>query len=381
MITFIPPNINLLRNDEARGAYSNTPPNSRIEERNTSRIEAKKQIDALEADGTLHTKIDALTLLWEDDSSLITIAQLVQFTALNFDLDISRQKMIATKFWTFCTGEHGTTLAWYESSPDVYTVRFTMAGTACSIMGGDEVYLLCCFTREVFKARCTRIDIQVTDKLGKIQINDVVNAVEAGKYCGFFDYSIINSKRGKYKGTTVYFGSRNGQKFGRLYDKFAESRGREDGIRYEVEFKESLADEAYRAYSSSANSARLATLSVLLKGAFRLCERVSRNMYECPTLDFWQEFMDRISTVHLSIKIARQPTTIAKKVAWVRRNVSKSIGMLLDAIGWERLNDLLSHEIAAARASYTKQDDRVIEEYRKYPGAVWDESDIFYNLI
>jgi hypothetical protein len=91
--------------------------------------------------------------------------------------------------------------------------------------------------------------------------------------------------------------------------------------------------------------------------------------------------MDRISTVHLSIKITRQPTTIAKKIAWVRRNVSKSIGMLLDAIGWERLNNLLSHEIAFARTKYTKQDDRTIEEYRKYPGAVWDESDIFYNLI
>jgi hypothetical protein len=381
MITFIPPNINLLRNDEARGAYSNTPPNSQIEKRNTARIEAESQIEALELDGTLHPKIDALTLLWEDDAGLGTFNQLIQFTGLHFDLDISWSKTIATKLWTFCTGEHGTTLAWYESSPDVYTFRFTMAGTACAVMGADEVYLLCCFTNEVFKARCTRIDIQVTDKLGKIQINDVVNAVEAGKYCGFLNYSIINSKRGKYKGTTVYFGSRNGQKFGRLYDKFAESRGRETGTRYEVEFKESLANESYLAYSASANPERLATLSALLKGSFRLCERTSRNLIECPTLEFWQEFMDRISTVHLSIKITRQPTTIAKKIAWVRRNVSKSIGMLLDAIGWERLNNLLSHEIAFARTKYTKQDDRTIEEYRKYPGAVWDESDIFYNLI
>lgn len=380
-ITNISENINLLRNEVALGAYSNTPPNSRIEERNTAVIEQQETIDALEADGTLHPTIDALTLLWEDDASLGTIVDLARFLGIEFAVSESYTKNIGAKSWTFCTGQYGTSLAWYESSLDVYTIRFTMSGVACSTFGTDEVYLLCCYAKEFLKARCTRIDIQVTDRLNLISIDEVIDAINSGNYAGFKNYSILQSKRGKYKGTTVYFGSRNGQKFGRLYDKFAESRGRENGIRYEVEFKESLADAAFTAYSASDNPLRMATLANLLSGAFRLCEKVDKNLYLCPTLKFWDDFINRITTVHLSIKLSRKPTTIAKKLDWVRRNVVKSIGMLLDAIGWERLNMVLSHGVQDARARYSKSDERVIQEYRDYPGAIWDIDDSLFGLV
>jgi DNA relaxase NicK len=374
-------NVNLLRSDLARGAYSNTPPNSRIEERNTAVIAQQEAIEALEADGTLHPKIDALTLLWEDDTNIDTIAHLSRFLGMEFAVADGYTKNIGTKNWTFCTGEYGTSLAWVESSPGVFTIRFTMAGVACSALGTDEIYLLCCYAKEFLKARCTRIDIQVTDRLNLIDIDQVIDALNNGNYAGFKNYSILHSKRGKYKGTTVYFGSRNGQKFARLYDKFAESRGAESGIRYEVEFKESLADAAFCAYSASDNPLRLATLANLLSGAFRLCEKIDKNLYLCPTLKFWDDFINRITTVHLSIKIVRRPTSIAKKIQWMRRNVVKSLGMLLDAIGWERLNLLLSVGISEARLKFTKFDELIIREYTEYPGAVWDTSDIFYGLV
>jgi hypothetical protein len=381
MLTNVRENVNLLRNDRALGAYSNTPPNSKIEERNTAETEAREAAEALEASGILHPRIDALTLLWEDDMSLGTIVSLSQFLSLEFDILGGYTKDIATKKWTFCRGELGTTIAWYESSPDVFTVRFTMAGVACSTLGADEVYLLCCFAREYLKARCTRIDINVTDKLNLIKLDDVINSLETGNYCGFRDYEIRHSKRGKYKGTTVYLGNRNSEKFGRLYDKYAESRGLESGIRYEVEFKESLANEAFIAYSDSGNTNRLATLANVLTGAFRFIDKIDKNLCKCPTLKFWDDFINRITTVHLSIKITRKPTTIAKKVEWMRRNVVKSIGMLLDALGWSRLNLLLSEGVEKARLKYTKFDHLAIEEYLKYPGAIWSLDDTLYNLI
>lgn len=381
MVTNVRENVNLLRGDRAVGAYSNTPPNSRIEERNTAEIEAREAIEALEADGALHPKIDALTLLWEDEPDLNTIASLTKFLGLEFDILGGYSKVISTKKWTFCKGELGTTIAWYESSPDVFTVRFTMAGVACSALGTDEIYLLCCFAKEYLRARCTRIDINVTDRLSLLSLTDIIDALEKGNYAGFRDYDIRHSKRGKYKGTTIYFGSRNGQKFGRVYDKMAESKGKEVGIRYEVEFKESLADEVFNAYASAENKSRLATLANVLSGSFRLIDKVDKNLYLCPTLKFWEDFINRITTVHLSIKIARKPTTIAKKVEWMRRNVAKSLSMLMDALGWSRLNLLLSESVEKARVKYTKFDHLAIEEYLKYPGAIWCEDDLLYNLV
>jgi DNA relaxase NicK len=381
MVANNPENVNLLRNEVALGAYSNTPLNSRIDDRITFETETQNKLDEISSTGVLHPVIDALTLLWEDDRTLGTLDDVAAFLGIVFDQSETYSKSIATKMWTFCRGEHGTSLAWYESSPDVFTIRFTMSGVACSTFGADEVYLFCCFAREHLQARCTRMDINVTDKLKILKIDDVIEAVENGNYCGFRDYQIINSKRGKYKGTTVYFGNRNSGKFGRIYDKYAQSKGLEDGIRYEVEFKESLSDAAFDAYTASANIHRLATLANLLTGAFRLVEKIDKNLPNCPTLKFWEDFINRITTVHLSIKLSRKPTTIAKKLDWVRRNVVKSIGMLLDAIGWERLNMVLSHGVQDARARYSKSDERAVQEYRDYPGAIWDIDDSLFGLV
>jgi DNA relaxase NicK len=123
------------------------------------------------------------------------------------------------------------------------------------------------------------------------------------------------------------------------------------------------------------------TLSNVLVGAFRFVEKVNKNLNLCPTLKFWSEFTSRISRVHLSIKISRKPTTIATKLEWVRRNVAKSLGMLLDAIGWDRLNQILSSEVAFKRSQYTKFDDLAIKEYLLYPGAVFNQDDVFYNMV
>lgn len=373
--------INLLRNEMALGAYSNTPPNSRIEERNTAREESDRAMRELDETLVMHPMIDALTLLWEDDKSLSTISDVSNFLKVEFDLTSAWQKSISTKLWSFCKGECGMTLAWYESSPEVFTIRLTLAGVACKTFGSDEIYLFLCFCREFLKARCTRIDINVTDRLNIIRLQDVIDSLESGNYCGFRDYEIRHSCRGKYKGTTVYLGNRNSQKFGRLYDKFAESRGAETGIRYEVEFKESLANEVFIAYTSTDNRMRMETLANVLVGAFRFVEKVNKNLNLCPTLKFWSEFTSRISRVHLSIKISRKPTTIATKLEWVRRNVAKSLGMLLDAIGWDRLNQILSSEVEFKRSQYTKFDDLAIKQYLLYPGAVFGQDDVFYNMV
>jgi len=86
-------------------------------------------------------------------------------------------------------------------------------------------------------ARCTRLDMQITAAIPRIDIQGLYNDLK-----DIHNVSIILSRRG----STLYVGSRNSERFGRLYDKGAEAFQRPGELyRYELEYKRATAHKAF----------------------------------------------------------------------------------------------------------------------------------------
>jgi len=204
----------------------------------------------------------------------------------------------------------------------------------------------------VHGAKFTRLDTALDDYSKSISKEILQQAIEAGNFVGFENYNLNNSRKNKVKGFCFYLGSRESDKFMRIYDKCAQSGGVIDSYRFEVENKneraqyvaqhisnafycDSFSDDTDEAFNPSIND-------VLMNSVLSAVNFVDRaadsNISRCPRLVWWSDFLLYCRTVPKAIKLPKPVPTLQKTFDWIAKQVETSIAMAYEFLG-DEFND------------------------------------------
>lgn len=211
-----------------------------------------------------------------------------------------------------------------------------MTGTSLDFIAPEkQLQLLRDLQRIGFKA--TRIDPAFDDERRDASMDEIHAAAAAGHYTGFLKSTPIRERMrdGTLTGDTLNFGSRGKSgsgKFMRIYDKFLESDGLIDAIRYEAVFYKERADEAFQRLACCASVTDYATLIArMIGGAVTFLDRgqpgdVETHLDRCPLLPWWERILRRLLGA-LRIVPVDARATLAGAVESMKRQYGKTLAI------------------------------------------------------
>lgn len=180
-----------------------------------------------------------------------------------------------------------------------------------------------------YDPRVLRLDLAIDD-IDSIYLDnqDFLNAYEAKSFAGFQDLTywekntIEPTTRTRCKSGTVYLGSRQSDRFVRIY--------KHDGIpRWELETKGEVSRKVwdllvkdYPYDSFEVDSWQQAMASVAI-GNYSFCDRSNSDIpiKDCPLLPFWEKFVNAVGgSIKISVGSASQGV-LTKSISWLYRQV------------------------------------------------------------
>jgi len=218
-------------------------------------------------------------------------------------------------------------------SDSVHNGKFTVEipGQALDGIAQTDLHLFLLNLRQ-FSPTCTRCDVFFDDYRRTITPSELHDVAKIHDYSGFRKSQI---KQGYDSGRLIHdeidFGKRgpNGSgQYLRTYDKFLESKGKKNCIRFEVEFTKERAHKVFDKLSQVTSVDAFATLcGSLVGGSIKFVHRNGdKNISRLDVYKFWQEILDLLGSV--VIRIPTKETDIAGKYKYIYRQVSPTLALL-----------------------------------------------------
>ena len=271
-------------------------------------------------------------------------------------------------------------------SDSVHNGKFTVEipGQALDVIAQTDLHLFLVSLRQ-FSPTCTRIDVFFDDYNRTINPHELHDIVKDHDYSGFRKSQI---KQGYDSGRLIHdeidFGKRgpNGSgQYLRFYDKFLESDGEKNCVRFEVEFTKERSHIVFDILSQVTSIDAFATLcGSLVGGSVKFVHRNGdKNISRLDVYDFWREILELLGSV--VIRIPTKRTDIAGKYKYIYHQVTPTLALLrgtfvddTDFFSW--LNDCIGEgalrmsqaQINLARANKRNlryDDNRILNRYRR----------------
>ena len=219
----------------------------------------------------------------------------------------------------------------------VYKVLLDISGTPLMELSEECAWSLC---KELHSMglRCTRFDFAIDD-YNRVLDFDVIN--QAGQSGNFAlartmqPYIIYTS--GKSPVITGFsFGSRDSERYLRIYDKLIQSLGHPDEadcIRVEGEFKGTQAEMLFEAYVKAPTiEEALDHAAQCVLGIVSFVDKIDPHLERCPVLLWWQSFVDAVGGTK-RVKSIRLVRTVHTIVNFVDRQVKRGLALLHSCLG------------------------------------------------
>lgn len=205
-----------------------------------------------------------------------------------------------------------------------------------------------------FKA--TRFDPAIDDYSKRVTFEQIRDAIEAGNYARFRKAQITKNYGDTYGGWTIYCGSRASDRFLRIYNKFAESKGQIDSIRWEGELRDKLADRYFREWIEAPDEVSAQLLASFVIGLVEFVDRAQeKNVNRMVELPWWQEFKDAVGA-SIRYSVEQLKTNLKQAKDWVSHQVVKTLAIVRQVVGGKRFSSWLVREIREAPERYREQD-------------------------
>lgn len=265
-----------------------------------------------------------------------------------------------------------------------------------------------------FGVTVKRIDLAVDDyTFSKIPVDQMRKAWEDGNSFYFKNYKYIESGTNRFNlKKTHYFGSRESSKIVRVYNHDNEC------LRFESEFKRELSNEIFYLIANISRDwideqVGLETIEnwveslhgcnksidkeSLVKslhgcgGDFELIlqrvvssiavgcidfrdkgsrkDRSKASYKDTVRLSFYQEFMEKVGC-EIKVVVPRKKSSIQKNIAWMRRQVSKSLSIIRDGLGSIQFVEWISQLILIGQEKQKNIDLKVIQYISDHQGVV-----------
>jgi len=245
--------------------------------------------------------------------------------------------------WSIGTGgvvvADGPVSGWSDPA-EVYIV---IPQTACDALGWDGSMRLLALL-DVLGVRLSRLDVYYDDLRRIADPRDVMAAVEGGQ-----TRSRVKSwreVRDHEGGMTAYLGSRTGECMVRVYRKWAESGDPSQGVRWEMEAKGERAPIVAALIRSAAAPA--VQYFELVRAFVDFVDRSDgARGSRSPLLGWWAELVGSAGRATLAVRVVVD--SLARKLAWVRRQVTPTLAVLFHAYGSAGISDLIAEGYPRAR--------------------------------
>lgn len=220
-----------------------------------------------------------------------------------------------------------------ERSDSVHNGKFTVEipGQALDRIAQMDLHLFLLSLCQ-FSPTCTRCDVFFDDYNRTISPGDMHRIIKDRDYSGFRKGQIKQLyDRGHLIQDEADFGKRGPNGSGlylRIYDKFLESKGKKNCIRFECEFTKERSHKVFEKLSQVTSIDALATLcGSLVGGSVKFVHRNGdKNISRLQVYDFWQEILDLLGSV--VIRIPKKETDIAGKYRFIYKQVSPTLALL-----------------------------------------------------
>ena len=280
------------------------------------------------------------------------------------------------KFQDSACSANGIRMAWVRPRDSKCgTCWLSIPGSALDRLIGDDgddskIYMLFHLlhtgtvgstSHEIFwNWKTTRLDTAVDDLEKKIRPKDILPIAEAGNFTGFRNKPVYDQHKQEWlppsysyhesaacdadgnviPAGTLYFGSGQSDKTLYIYDKFLESDGAIDSVRWEARWKDDYAHVRFFAICECLFDQNVKTLPEVIaamttaaidfidiKSATRVCN--------CKRLPFWDDILQQIGRVKYPLRVILP--LIEKTINWLEHQVSTSLAMIDELAGFEDL--------------------------------------------
>lgn len=240
-----------------------------------------------------------------------------------------------------------------ERCQRVHKGRITLdvPGRACDELTAPDLLL---FIEGLysFGGKCTRIDVFFDDYNRIVEVTELSKLARRGDFTNFISWHIRESgyradgKRGKrgesgkrikrkagLSYSEVSFGSRGSTGSGtymRIYDKWLESDGEMNCIRYEDEFSQDKAHKVFKQLAACRGSLNaFATIcGAIIAGNISFVRRTGeKNIGRLDVYEFWEEIKEILGG-ELSVRIKKKVNTLTGIVSWTERQVAPSLACI-----------------------------------------------------
>lgn len=206
----------------------------------------------------------------------------------------------------------------------------------------------------------TRLDIACDDLSGALDMDRIIDKVQRNEINSrMTKRDIHQSLDGSSKaGSTVYIGAPSSDFRFRIYDKALEQGTEGHWVRVEMVLKQ---DNAFSFVLHIASGACVGKLAAqVLNDKLSFIERDDSNISRCSVSGWWADFVEEVSSLQLSSR-ATVHHPIEHVDAWVQRQIAPSLAMLLDALGWAHVFEM----IMAAESRLTDRQLALIADFRR----------------
>jgi len=239
----------------------------------------------------------------------------------------------------------------FDSDPELrekaHRGRITVdvPGKACEELTATDLllYIQGC---QNYGGRCTRIDVFFDDYNRTICPKDLQAVVDKGDFSLFRIASknqTLNRTIKKNNGVTydaVTFGRRGSAgsgKYLRVYDKNLESNGKENCVRWEVEFSQKYAEKAFNLIARGDGNLEVfaATCGGLVGGCISFVKRTgTKHIDRLDVYKWWMDITDFLGV--LVVRVSKKKNTLTGMMEWTERQISPTLYVIAKAFRSEQ---------------------------------------------
>lgn len=331
---------------------------------------------AASQEATVEARIDELTIIWTFSSDFPVDRHIADFLDIHLDMVDSVPRKIGVSWDYSHLSPSGTLYCLRRAENGCIRCRLAISGEDCRRLGNARLRgFMVWANKYLLNLSCSRIDICIDDYAKKIQFSDLENAIENENCSGFRTGRSIKNHERKYPGWTVYVGSRSSEFMVRIYNKFAESKGKIDSYRWESEIKGDTANALFPLLlefpeSDEEYQSKLIDYAI---GKIKFIEKIDKNISRCPLLDWWKEWLEFIKAVPKKIFVARQETSLARTKQWMQKSVAKSLAMINESLGCYYFPHFLEELIISGKERMKNIDDLKVKDYKEYSHHSFDD--------
>jgi DNA relaxase NicK len=188
-------------------------------------------------------------------------------------------------------------------------------------------------------ANVSRIDIACDDRAGHLNVDDVLNKVQANELNSRMTTrsTVISFNGQERSGATAYLGAPSSSFRVRIYDKALEQGEPGHWVRVELVMRSKNANAFVEQMTTSENVGKLA--AQVINDKFSFIDRDDSNITRCTVCPWWQSFVDELESVRLVAREVIQHT-VEQIGSWVEAQVGPSLAILFQTMGWPYIFEL-----------------------------------------